>query len=92
MVSAIPPNAGSPLLAAILLAIGLARDTEALAMWWAVHKPALRRLEPAELAEAIAAKDRRKAALAPLPLPGATPPAAILPPARPAPWPGPRLL
>jgi len=58
-----PPGA-SCLLAAILLAIDLARSAEALALWWRDHQPALRRLSTAELAVAIAAKDRAKASRA----------------------------
>lgn len=52
------------MLAAIALAIECAASVSDLAAWWQSHKPALRRLSPAELATAIAAKDARKAHLA----------------------------
>lgn len=41
----------------------MADTVDDLAWWWAQHKPALRRLTAAELAIAVAAKDRRKADL-----------------------------
>jgi len=52
------------LLAAIALAIECAGSVSDLAAWWQSHQPALRRLSPAELATAIAAKDARKRHLA----------------------------
>lgn len=55
--------AASPLLAAILLAIALAPTAATLAEWWADHQSVLRRLPPADLATAIAAKDAAKRTL-----------------------------
>lgn len=60
---AIPPGA-PPLLAAVLLAVECASSVSELATWWQTHQGALRRLGRAELAEAVAAKDRRKLQLA----------------------------
>lgn len=74
---ALPPGA-SPLLAAILLAIDCARDVPALATWWREHQHALRHLTPAELAQAIAAKDEKKASADGIP-----PPSVVLPDRRP---------
>lgn len=55
---------GSPALACILLALDLARSVDDLAGWWKSHQPALRILADDELAEAVAAKDRRKVEVA----------------------------
>lgn len=68
------PEGASPLLAAILLAIECAPSVESLATWWRDHQPALRRLTPAELATAIAAKDARKAGMDHI-----APPAVVFP-------------
>ena len=71
----------SPALACVKLAIDLAGSLEDLAAWWAEHKPALRALDAAELAEAVAHKDRRKTALAAPPR-GLPPPSVVAPPLR----------
>lgn len=71
----------SQLLACIRLAIDMASSEADLAEWWAEHQPVLRALSPADLAAAIAAKDARKAALAPPPR-GVPPPSVVLPPLR----------
>lgn len=88
----LPPGA-SPALACVLLAIDMAASTDALGRWWAEHQPALRALAAPERAQAIAAKDARKAALARRPAslpaprperaaPGIPPPSVVLPPLR----------
>jgi hypothetical protein len=51
------------LLAALQLAIGLARTLPELGAWWQSHQAALRLLTPLERAELVALKDTRKAAL-----------------------------
>lgn len=61
----IPPGA-SPLLATILLSIECACSVSDLAAWWQAHQLALRRLDHAELAEAVAAKDKQKRELSSL--------------------------
>lgn len=50
------------LAATIGLAIDLTRSAEELGAWWRQHQGALKMLDKDELALAVAAKDRRKAA------------------------------
>lgn len=73
-----PPADASQLLACILLAIECASDVAHLAAWWREHQHALRHLTRAELAQAIAAKDEKKAAADGIP-----PPSVVLPDRRP---------